>query len=314
MSHPIITIADPQSGASARIAPSLGFNCFSFQTQHAGRPLETLWAADDFCAGSARPSGSGIPLLFPFPGRIRDKRFTFQGREYELPGDDHRGNAIHGFVLDRPWQIAEQSANSITGRFRASEVDPRILNHWTGDFLLVVSYEVHGQTLASRIQIQNCGDRDLPCAFGTHPYFRVPLGGASADNCRVTVPAQHYWRLEGLLPTGERLPAVDQRDLAAGMKFADTSLDDVFTDLQFAGDQCAASIHDPGSGRRLIMTFDRNFRECVVYNPPHRQAICLEPYTCVPDPYFLAEQGHQTGLAVLRPGERQDLQIDIRVE
>lgn len=314
MLHEIVTITDPVTGAVARIAPALGFNCFSFQVPHEGGLLETLWAADDFTAGTARPSGSGIPLLFPFPGRIRGQRFSFQGRQFQLPGDDGRGNAIHGFVLNRPWQVTEQTASRVLGMFTASQVDPEILKHWTGDFQLSVSYEVRGQALVSQIRVVNTGPGDLPCAFGTHPYIRVPLGGPSADSCHVNVPAKRYWQLDGLLPTGAKLPATGQRGLAAGMNFADTSFDDVFTDLEFAHDACEASIADPGSGRRLTMSFDRNFRECVVYNPPHRQAICLEPYTCVPDPYFLAAQGHETGLKILPMGGVWDMQIAIRVD
>lgn len=329
MTQPIITIADPSTGAAARIAPGLGFNCFSFTVPnatgpratapqatgpHAGGALETLWAAENFTAGTERPSGSGIPLLFPFPGRIRGGKFTFQGRQWSLPGDDGRGNAIHGFVLNRPWRVAEKSASRVVGVFQASEVDDEILRHWPADFRLSVSYEVRGTTLASEIVVENCGNGDLPCGFGTHPYFRVPLGGPSADDCLVTVPAREYWPLEGLLPTGKRVAAGGAYDLAAGLMFAQTKFDDVFTGLSFAGGKCAASLADPGSGRRLIMTFDDSFRECVVYNPPHRQAICLEPYTCVPDAYALGEQGHETGLRVLRPGERWDMRIDIAVQ
>lgn len=314
MSHEVVTITDPASGATAKVAPSLGFNCFSFQTRHNGTALETLWAAENFSAGTERPSGSGIPLLFPFPGRIRGQQFSFQGQTYTLPGDDGRGNAIHGFVLNRPWQVAERTASRVTGVFHASQVDPQILDQWPADFRLTVSYEVRGQTLASRIRAENCGRGDLPCAFGTHPYFRVPLGGPTAANCKVTVPTRSIWQLEGLLPTGVKLPAEGKYGLAAGMPFAETALDDVFSDLQFSGDECLTSIDDPGSGRLLVMTFDRSFQQCVVYNPPHRQAICLEPYTAVPDPYFLTEQGHKTGLKILKPGEAWEMRIDIRVE
>ena len=41
----------------------------------------------------------------------------------------------------------------------------------------------------------------------------------------------------------------------------------------------AASVHDPGSGRTMTLTFDSAFRECVFYIPRHRQALCIEPYT-----------------------------------
>ena len=62
------------------------------------------------------------------------------------------------------------------------------------------------------------------------------------------------------------------------------------------------------------MSFDRAFRECVVYTPPHREAICIEPYTCVPDSLQLERQGVNAGLRVLAPGESFQTRIDIRIQ
>src|SRR5688500_19161932 len=72
--------------AVAEIAPTLGNNCFAFR---AGTPiLEPL----PFSEFRQRPTSYGIPLLFPFPNRIRDGRFRFGGEEYQP--DPPR----HGFV------------------------------------------------------------------------------------------------------------------------------------------------------------------------------------------------------------------------
>src|SRR5215813_8534113 len=65
-----VSITDPASGASARILVSLGFNCFSWRPMLPDGLREMLWAHQDFAAGNEGPSGSGIPLLFPFPGRL----------------------------------------------------------------------------------------------------------------------------------------------------------------------------------------------------------------------------------------------------
>jgi aldose 1-epimerase len=53
----------------------------------------------------------------------------------------------------------------------------------------------------------------------------------------------------------------------------------------------------------LTQSFDQNFTQCVIYTPAHREAICMEPYTCVPDAIRLAAEGHETGLQILQPGE-----------
>jgi aldose 1-epimerase len=61
------------------------------------------------------------------------------------------------------------------------------------------------------------------------------------------------------------------------------------------------------------MTFGPEFPACVVYNPPHREAICIEPYTAVPDAFALESRGIAAGLRVLKPGESFKGQIDIAV-
>jgi aldose 1-epimerase len=315
MSLEIVTLSDAASGATARVLPELGFNCYSFQVPTDGDPYEVLWAEDGVTAGAARPSGSGIPILFPFAGRIRGGRYEFEGRRFELEHGDGRGNAIHGFVLDRPWEVVQQSDSRVRGRFQASRVDEALLDRWPCDFALTVDYEVRGTTLSCRMLVENPGEGALPFGLGTHPYFRLPLGpGGNADACRIHVPTGKYWELVDLLPTGQKLAATGPRGLDDGLTFADAALDDVFTDLSASQGHVEARIVDPAAGRTLVMRFEDTLRECVVYTPPHREAICIEPYSCVPDAFWLREQGAQTGLRILKPGETFETMIEITIE
>lgn len=317
MSLETITLRDPATGNTAKILAGFGFNCYSFVAHPAGEPIEVLWSAQGFEDGGQRASHSGIPLLFPFAGRVRGKQITFQGKTYNLAvNDDGRGNAIHGFVLNRPWRVTESSATRVTGEFQASRDDRAILDQWPADFTVAVSYELAGNALKSVIRITNPDSRPLPFGLGTHPYFRVPLGaGGDAAACRVTVPAADYWELVDMLPSGQRPKADGPRGLAVGMRFGDTKLDDVFGGLRNAteGVPYMATIEDPHRGRKLSIAFDQAFGECVVYNPPHREAICIEPYTCVPDPFTLEAKGIDTGLRVLAPGESFTARIDIQL-
>src|SRR5687768_7376813 len=113
----IIELTDPTCGTQARILASFGFNCYSFQARLRGAPVELLWSVPNFESGTERPSRSGIPILFPSPGRIAGTTFRFGGREYPLEAADGQGNAIHGFVLNRPWRVIEQSPQRVVGQF-----------------------------------------------------------------------------------------------------------------------------------------------------------------------------------------------------
>jgi aldose 1-epimerase len=52
----------------------------------------------------------------------------------------------------------------------------------------------------------------------------------------------------------------------------------------------------------------------VIYNPPHREAICIEPYTCVPDMIRLQAKEIDAGMQLLPAGEAFSAEIRISVE
>ena len=65
--------------------------------------------------------------------------------------------------------------------------------------------------------------------------------------------------------------------------------------------------------RCLEVAFDDHFSQCVVYNPPHREAICIEPYTCLPDQFAMAEQGIIAAPQTLAPGQSTTCGYEIRL-
>jgi aldose 1-epimerase len=305
MNPEIVSIGDERSGSTAKILVGLGFNCFSFQVPTDLQPVEVLYAPPDFASGTVRPSHGGIPLLFPFAGRLAGSEITFRGATYSIGDlDDHMGNAIHGYVLNRPWQVVEAGPRRVVGQFHAATLAPGLLKKWPANFRLTVAYEVSGRSLVCDITIDNPDDKPLPMGLGTHPYFRLPLGlSGQAAECRIRVPAREIWPRGEMLPTGEHVPLAPGDAIARGVRFAETELDDVYGGLEFRDGVCSTSIEDPASGRTMTQTFDEFFRACVVFNPPHRQAICIEPYSCIPNAYALAERGIDAGLRVLAPGE-----------
>ena len=304
-------IQDAESGAAARILVEFGFNCFDLQLVAGGRRVPVLWAAEHFASGQQRPSGSGLPVLFPFPGRIPGTEFNWRGRSFRLPADDGRGNAIHGFVHNRAWRVLERTAKRLVGGFQASIDAPELLEQWPADFQLTADYEIERDLLRCRYRVVNPDNRPLPFGLGLHPYFRVPLGGPRADDCLVSVPATREWQLVDMLPTGQQLPA--SRDLEQGIRFQEMQFDKVFTGLELQAAGGLASIRDPHAGHRLEIRFGAEFRELVVYNPPHREAVCIEPYTCLPGAIVYQPQGIDAGLLELPGGGQWSSEMSIRL-
>src|SRR5689334_1464682 len=102
-----LVLTNTRTNAIARILPEVGFNLFELKIPVGNRMVDVLDATADFAETGQNPNHNGIPLLFPFPNRIRGARYNWAGREYVLDGihQDGQGNAIHGFVIDRPWRV-----------------------------------------------------------------------------------------------------------------------------------------------------------------------------------------------------------------
>ncbi|MEW4456107.1 aldose 1-epimerase [Bremerella sp. JC817] len=308
----VVEIRDEATGSFAKIAPGFGFNCFQFVANVDGQEVDVLWKTEDFENGTARPSSSGIPILFPFPGRLKGTKLIWEDREFQLPEGDGRGNAIHGFVLRRAWRVLEKTESKVTAEFQASKDDATLLEQWPTDFKIQATYEISGATLTGTYRIENPSSKPMPFGLGTHPYFNVPVGGESADACEIVVPFTFAWEFKDQLASGNQFNR--DSDPFKPMLFKDTQYDNGFGGLECEDGLCTTSIHDPASGRTIVQQFDDQFDSVVLYNPGHREAFCIEPYTCIPDAFQLRRQGYDGGLRVLASGDVFETAIRIKVQ
>ncbi len=306
-----------EANTFVEVWPALGFNAYRWQVNG----QEVLYRNPQFFIDN-RPTRSGIPMLFPFPNRIRDGRFTWLGKQYQLPlGDSALKNAIHGFAVKHAWRVVDQGADAasawITGEFHGSVDAPETLPLWPADYRLRLTYRLLENVLRLEIDVDNPDTKSLPFGIGFHPYFSTgPFGGAQSI---IAAGAAKMWELIDNLPTSKILDVNPERDLRAGQTYANLNLDDVMTGLTpFARDPedhlgMIGVVRHPSGERMLTMWASNDFRELVLFTPPHREAICLEPYTCTTDAINLQERGIDAGLRVLEPGEHWRGAIEIHL-
>lgn len=306
-------LRDLVSGASASVLPSFGFNMYDLRLPVAGEVRRVVVAADDFADRPTRPGRNGTPVLFPYPNRVRDGRFSFRGKSYQLP-ITNAPNAIHGFAITADWDVVEKGVNDagafIVGRFHLAEHAPEMRAHWPTDAILEIRYALAGRRLDMTVTVTNPTDQDLPYGFGIHPYFRCPFVSGNPADARVYLPASRYWPLQGHLPTGEVLPVDDRLDFRRGRSRAGLELDDVLTGLEYEGDHGVARLVDTKLKAEFRLTFDRGFRELVAFTPPHDDTlVAIEPYTQVTDAINLQARGIDAGLRVLGHGRTDTFRV-----
>lgn len=288
---------------SATITPAWGNNCWALD---AHQPIMEIVPFEEL---AQRPTSYGNPILFPFPNRLRDGMFSFQGQRYVV--DPPR----HGMVRDKPWSVvgtgvSEQEGAWITSQVEAAQFPEHILKQFPFPFRLQVTYRLRNHTLHMETLAHNTGDRPMPMGLGIHPYFRRPQRGT------ICVPAQRYWELADSLPTGKLLPVTGKYDLRQPGDVSTGTFDDIWTDLIADTEgMVRCTLHDQEHGLETTVAFAATqFPHVVVFTTPApRQAICIEPYTCPTDAFNLQERGIESNVIALQPGERQRLDILIGV-
>jgi aldose 1-epimerase len=318
----ILGLHDDATGASAHVLPSYGFNLFDLKLPAAGEPRSLVVSEPGWEAQPQKPARHGFPVLFPFPNRIREGRYSWNGKDYQLPLGKPP-HAIHGFAADADWQVVEHAVSpagaTLLGRYQISRQSPQMLPSWPGDLILEMRYTLAGRTLDLDITITNPGGDDVPYGLGFHPYFRLPFSSkGTLEQTRVVIPAGEFWVLEGAIPTGERRPVDSRLDFRAGQPMAGLQLDDVLTALEpkaaAGGDRwTTCRLIDDSLQAELQLLFDANFREIVVFTPPGSpDVIAVEPYTQTTDAIHLHERGIDGGLRLLKHGAQDHLCIRLQ--
>ncbi|WZO96965.1 aldose 1-epimerase [Isosphaeraceae bacterium EP7] len=307
-------LRDTTTGASASILPESGFNLFDLKLPVGGHLRPILSSYPDFPNKPRDFGRNGIPILFPFPNRIRDAKYSYGGKDYTLPATNG-SNAIHGFAISDPWDVVEAKVTdagaTIAGRYQISKNSPAMQPNWPTDGVLSIRYTLNGRTLTLEAEVSNPTAQPFPFGLGFHPYFHLPFtDGGDQARTKVIVPASKFWELDQFLPTGKIVDVPAGLDFRAGQPIKGLKLDDVLTGLAFEGDTCTCKLVDEALGAEFHLSFDKGFRELVVYTPPgDGDVISLEPYTQTTDAINLQTKGVDAGLRVLGHGEMATFKV-----
>jgi len=303
---------DPAHNLLVCIAPDLGSNLYRFRAgEH-----ELIYCEQEKLKQRGH---TGIFVLWPFPNRVRDKHYSYQGQRYAFADVPRtQGALIHGLVYDRPWNdeqpcASTQSASVTT--FVEMDPDSPYFSAFPFPSRLSLTYTLNATGITVAYSVQNAGTQTLPYGFALHPYFHL-LGGA--ERTLVSLPAGHVMEADTeLLPTGRLLDVRSTMyamfDLNQPTPLSHLKLDHVYTDLPQGRE---AWIDHPDFGLRLRISASPDFTHAVIYTPADSPYFCLENQTCSTDAINLHQRSMQdiAHLLELQPGEKAGGYIRYEVE
>jgi len=251
----------------------------------------------------------GAPLV-PWPNRLADGRYSFDGVAYQVAlTEPERHNAIHGLLRWRPWRAVEREPNGVV---MGARLHPLAGYPFALD--LRIAYRLDDAGLTVETTALNVGSAACPYACGQHPYLSP--GSGTIDECTLELHA----RTRILTDTARKLPCGAEPVAATAFDFRSPralrgqQIDDAFTDLERDADGRARVRLAAPDGRCVELWAEQGYTVIEIYTADQlapmrrRRGLAVEPMTCPPN-------GMQTGegLSRLQPGEQLTTRWGVRL-
>lgn len=251
------------------------------QLRHRGRDLVV-----SFDGGGPIPDYRGI-IAAPWPNRIADGKYSFDGAEQQLPvNEPERNTALHGLVFDQEWQLLDHGPSSVR---LACDVGP--LTGYPFALQLEAEYRLDGDGLHTTVRATNAGESAAPYGVCPHPYLIA--GTSPLDEWVLQFPAADYLEVSAdrLLPL--QTVAVDGHafDFRTPRPIGATEIDHAFTDFEWEPDGGASLVLRDPSGTGVGMSWNKTCPWLQVHTADkpepraNRRGLAVEPMTCPPDAF-----------------------------
>lgn len=227
---------------------------------------EYMWQKD------ANYWAKSSPVLFPFVGALKDKKYIYDGKEYLIPTN-------HGFARDYPFEVVEQTKNSVKFLFSSNDETFKIYPFY---FKLYINYILEGKKLILEYKVENLEDKEMLFSLGAHPAFFTPVDEKIGYD-------DYYIEFEK-----------DENGTALVLNpplISSTKTMEVFKGKTFKLDKetfrnDAIILENPNS-KRIFLKNDKNnynlmftyndFKYIAFWNKPGAQFVCLEPWNGISD-------------------------------
>jgi aldose 1-epimerase len=252
---------------------------------------------DGYDAEEMSGAGRG-QVLIPWPNRIRDGSYKFQGQQHQLPINDvEERDAIHGLVRWASWRPREREPDRV--------VMEHTLHPQPGypfSLAVEIEYALSDEGLRVTASATNVGAAPCPYGCGFHPYLSV--GTPTVDTVTLRAPARTVvFSDERGIPVRSEPVEGGEYDFRWPRPIGPLRLDNAFTDLERDENGIArVSLSAPDGG--LTLWVDDAYRHLMLFSGDslpegrRRRSLAVEPMTCPPNAFRTGED-----LIVLEPGQ-----------
>jgi aldose 1-epimerase len=246
--------------------------------------------------------------LFPFPNRIKNGRFVWHGKKYQLPINfPSENHAIHGLVLGKKFKIVSKKCSE-------NEASIELTYYYHGEMPgYPFKYRLQVIFSFSRINgvkchtiVANEDEIAIPIGDGWHPYFQT---GTKIDHLYLKLPSTEILEVDKrMIPIGNRIKS---DKFASLTEIGKTIFDTCYKIGKSKKGIAEVKLNDPRNNINLTIwqeTGRGKYNYLQIYTPPSRTSIAVEPMTCAPDAF-----NNREGLITLEPGKNFTASFGIKL-
>jgi aldose 1-epimerase len=248
-------------------------------------------------------------ILAPWPNRIKDGKYSFNKKDYQLPINEvSKNNSLHGLVANYQWEVLFQSESKVVLQYLLNQPDI-----YPGKLQLQVSYEIIEQGVEISVLSENVGELSAPYGVSIHTYL---VAGAPIKNneLNLQIPADQFLEVDA----DRLLPIKLQPVVGTNFDFINPkNISDLFIDHAFKYSsnypRSVLLLNKDGGGAEVI--FDDQSKWIQIHTADRdlqadsRMAVAIEPMSCPPDAF-----NSGIDLIILEPGKKHEYKLKIKLK
>lgn len=234
-------------------------------------------------------------ILFPFTNRVKDGKYKFQEKNYQLETNSiNENNAIHGFVYNKTFEIKEQNSNKNEASVKLIYSESKKTKGFPFRYSIELIYTLTKDSLTLRVSVYNNDKKPFPFTMGWHPYFysKSLYNSFLSLNTNKKISFDNRMILNG----------VNDIILEKDLQIKDNKLDDCYI-----LNNNKMLFKTPDYTIRISSTSKENYLQ--IYTPNKTSAIAIEPCTSPSNGF-----NNKMGLQILEPDSSYNLTWKIELK
>lgn len=243
---------------------------------------EYMWQADPYVWGST------APVVFPICGGLKDDKFEFGGKTYELEK--------HGYARFKTFDVIE---NDDTHAVFSLKSDAESLAKYPFEYDFRITYSICGSTVKVTYSVENKSDKDMYFSVGSHEGYSAPEGIEDYD---IIFPERET--LDACLVNGNLIGNEKVRVLYDSNVFPLYNKFFTIDCLLFKSVKSkSAVLRNRRTGRSVEVKFP-DAKYLVIWTKSCAGYVCIEPWNGIPDSIHASGKlTEKEGIEVAKIGE-----------